>query len=61
MNIEALVAQDADLHPREAVQHLIQAVLETTGGQLKDDATVMCFDWHGSSPRLRTSDGGADR
>ena len=42
VNIEALVAQDAELHPREAVQHLIQAVLKATGGQLKDDATVRC-------------------
>lgn len=60
VNIEKLVARDAKLHPREAVQHLIQAVLRATGGQLKDDATVMCFDWHGGSPSLRTSDSGAD-
>lgn len=60
VNIEALVAQDAERHPREAVQHLIHAVLKATGGQLKDDATVMCFDWHGGSPSLRTSDSGAD-
>jgi serine phosphatase RsbU (regulator of sigma subunit) len=60
VNIEELVARDAKLHPREAVQHLIQAVLKATGGQLKDDATVMCFDWHGGSPSLRTSDSGAD-
>jgi serine phosphatase RsbU (regulator of sigma subunit) len=60
MNLEALVAQYAELHPREAVQQLIQAVLKATGGQLKDDAAVMCFDWHGGSPSLRTSDSGAD-
>ena len=60
VDIEALVAEDAALHPREAVQHLIQAVLKATGGQLKDDATVMCFDWHGGTPSLRTSDAGAD-
>ncbi len=60
VNIEELVARDAKLHPREAVQHLIQAVLKATGGQLKDDATVMCVDWHGGSPSLRTSDSGAD-
>jgi serine phosphatase RsbU (regulator of sigma subunit) len=50
VNIQALVAQDADLHPREAVQHLIQAVLKATGGHLKDDATVMCFDWQEAQP-----------
>jgi serine phosphatase RsbU (regulator of sigma subunit) len=60
VNIEALVAQQAELHPREAVQHLIQAVLKATGGQLRDDAAVMCFDWHGGPPSLRTSDSGAD-
>jgi serine phosphatase RsbU (regulator of sigma subunit) len=60
VNIETLVARDAKLHPREAVQHLIQAVLKATGGQLKDDATVMCLDWHGGSPSLRTSDSGAN-
>jgi serine phosphatase RsbU (regulator of sigma subunit) len=60
VNIEALVAQDAELEPREAVQHLIQAVLKATGGHLKDDAAVMCFDWHGGPPSLRTSDSGAD-
>jgi len=60
VNIEALVAQDAELHPREAVQHLIQTVVKAAGGQLKDDATVMCVDWHGGPPSLRTSRSGAD-
>jgi hypothetical protein len=48
------------MHPREAVQHLIKAVLEGTAGQLRDDATVMCLDWHGGPPRSRTTDAGAD-
>ncbi len=61
IDIEALVAQGAEMHPREAVQHLIRAVLKTTGGQLKDDATVMCLDWHGGARRLRSSESGADR
>jgi serine phosphatase RsbU (regulator of sigma subunit) len=61
LDIEALVAQGAQMHPREAVQHLIRAVLHGAGGRLKDDAAVMCLDWHGGSPRLRTSDSGADR
>lgn len=59
-DIETLVAEGAQLHPREAVQHLIKAVLRGTEGQLKDDATVMCLDWHGGPPRSRTSDSGAD-
>ena len=60
IDIQAIVAQGAEMHPREAVQHLIRAVLKATEGQLKDDATVMCLDWHGGSGRLRTSDSGAD-
>jgi serine phosphatase RsbU (regulator of sigma subunit) len=61
LNIAALVAEGAQMHAREAVQHLIHAVLKRTGGQLKDDAAVMCFDWRGGSPRLRTSHSGANR
>jgi serine phosphatase RsbU (regulator of sigma subunit) len=60
VDIETLIAQGAELHPREAVQRLIQAVLSATGGQLKDDATVMCLDWRGGPPGLRTSDSGAN-
>ena len=48
-----MVASGADMHPREAVQHLIQALLEATGGELNDDATAMCLDWHGGPPGAR--------
>ncbi|MFZ1993367.1 MAG: PP2C family protein-serine/threonine phosphatase, partial [Solirubrobacteraceae bacterium] len=60
VDIQGLVAAGAGMHPREAVQHLIRAVLQASEGHLKDDATVMCLDWHGGSQRLRTSDSGAD-
>jgi serine phosphatase RsbU (regulator of sigma subunit) len=60
LDIEDLVARGAQMHTREAVQHLIRAVIQGTGGQLKDDAAVMCLDWHGGSPRLRKSESGAD-
>jgi serine phosphatase RsbU (regulator of sigma subunit) len=60
LDIEVLIAQGAQLHPREAVQHLIKAVLKGTGGQLNDDATVMCLDWHGGPPRSRISGAGSD-
>jgi serine phosphatase RsbU (regulator of sigma subunit) len=46
-DIEALLRAAADMHAREAVQHLIQAVLDAKRGQLRDDATAMCLDWHG--------------
>ncbi len=60
LDLDALVTQSADMHPREAVQHIIRAVLELTGGQLQDDATIMCLDWHGGPPRSRTSDAGTN-
>ena len=58
--IPQLVTAGAAMHPREAVQQLVQAVLEATDGELNDDATVMCLDWHGGRPRERTTDSGAN-
>jgi hypothetical protein len=49
------------MHPREAVQHLTQAVLQASAGQLRDDATALCLDWHGGPPRDRDSTSGANR
>ena len=48
------------MHPREAVQHRVQALLEATNGELNDDATGMCLDWHGGHPPERTTDSGAN-
>jgi hypothetical protein len=58
--VEALLVEGAGLHPREAVQHLVRAILEAADGELKDDAAAMCLDWHGGPPRERSSDSGAD-
>jgi serine phosphatase RsbU (regulator of sigma subunit) len=60
VNIEALIEAGAEMHPREAVQYLVHAVLEATGGTPEDDATVMCLDWHGGPPRNRLTDSGAN-
>ena len=60
IDLASLVVQSADMHPREAVQHLIRAVREATGGELQDDASVMCVDWLGGPPRPRISNAGAD-
>jgi serine phosphatase RsbU (regulator of sigma subunit) len=60
VDLGALMLQGADLHPREAIQHLVQAILEAAGGELKDDAAAMCVDWHGGPPRERTTSAGAD-
>ena len=59
-NIEARMVAGAEMHPREAVQDLVHAVLEATGGTPRDDATVMCLDWHGGPPRERLTDSGAN-
>ena len=61
VDIRALMVEGARLHPREAVQHVVLALLEATGGELRDDATAMCVDWHGGPPRERATDSGADR
>ena len=61
VDIEAMVAAGAEMHPREAVQHLIQAIFEATGGELNDDATAMCLDWHGGPARDRTTNSGSNR
>ena len=61
LNIAAILTAATDMHPREAVQHLTQAVLEASGGQLRDDATALCLDWHGGPPRDRDATSGANR
>lgn len=59
--LESVVAACARLHPRETVQRLMRAVLDANDGDLEDDATVMCLDWHGGPPRERTTASGANR
>ena len=48
------------LHPREAVRALADRVLEVAGGDLSDDATVLCLDWYGGHGQDRSSRYGAD-
>jgi serine phosphatase RsbU (regulator of sigma subunit) len=57
----SVLAATRHLHPREAVQELTRAVVEACGGELRDDATVLCLDWHGGPPRERDASAGADR
>jgi serine phosphatase RsbU (regulator of sigma subunit) len=60
MNIAEILTASMNMHPREAVQHLTQAVLKESGGQLRDDATALCLDWHGGPPRDRDATSGAN-
>jgi serine/threonine protein phosphatase PrpC len=59
-DIRAVLAASRDEHAREAVQHLIQAAVRTSGGELADDATALCLDWHGGPPRERETSSGAN-
>jgi serine phosphatase RsbU (regulator of sigma subunit) len=61
MNIAAILTAGLNMHPRETVQHLTQAVLQASGGELRDDATALCLDWHGGPPRDRDATSGANR
>ncbi|UAL31955.1 SpoIIE family protein phosphatase [Nocardioides rotundus] len=35
-----------DVPPVEAVRHLTRDVTNHQGGDVRDDATVVCLDWH---------------
>jgi len=59
-DIHGVLAAGRDSHPREAVQQVIQAAMRASGDELGDDATALCLDWHGGSPRQRETDSGAN-
>ena len=61
VDVLSLMTECRHLHAREAVQELTRAVVTACGGELRDDATVLCFDWHGGPPRERDSSSGTDR
>ena len=60
VDVRAMLASTRDEHPREAVQLLIRAAVNASGGKLEDDATALCFDWHGGGPVDRVTLAGAD-
>ena len=60
VDVSAVLAGSREDHPREAVQHLIQAAVRASGGKLGDDATALCLDWHGGPPRERDASAGAN-
>jgi serine phosphatase RsbU (regulator of sigma subunit) len=47
VDLSALLRDTGDLHPREAVRLMADAVLDACQGKLTDDATVLCLDWYG--------------
>lgn len=60
LDLSNLIVRTRTLHPREAARTLIAAVVDANGGHLKDDATVICLDWHGVDQSRRDADTGAD-
>jgi hypothetical protein len=44
--LASLLAEHDELKPTELVRHLTRAVNESCNGQLSDDATAVCLDWH---------------
>jgi serine phosphatase RsbU (regulator of sigma subunit) len=50
VDLPALIRDTHDLHPREAVRLMADAVLDACHGKLADDATVLCLDWYGPRP-----------
>jgi len=60
LDVAQALVDTARLHPREVVHALGDAVLHATGGNLRDDATMVCLDWYGGPPRLRASEYGSD-
>ncbi|WP_328476317.1 serine/threonine-protein phosphatase [Streptomyces sp. NBC_00377] len=48
VDLAAVIHDTRTLHPREAVRSLTAAVLHACHGSLRDDATVLILDWHGT-------------
>ncbi|MER6562415.1 PP2C family protein-serine/threonine phosphatase [Streptomyces sp. NPDC001027] len=55
-----LLRSTAAEHPREVVRTLVAAVTEACDGRVRDDATVLCLDWHGPDSGARRANAGAD-
>lgn len=47
VDVPTVLGRTATSHPREVVRELSDAVIRATGGDLRDDSTVLCLDWHG--------------
>jgi serine phosphatase RsbU (regulator of sigma subunit) len=60
IDVPGLLRASAHLHPRETIQQLTHAVIAAVGGELADDATALCLDWHGGARGDRVTHAGAE-
>jgi serine phosphatase RsbU (regulator of sigma subunit) len=60
VDLESAIQDTRSLHPREAVRAMADLTLEATGHSLRDDATILCLDWHGDHDVARLREHGAD-
>lgn len=60
LDLSELLGTSLDRHPREVVRELAGQVLAATDGNLADDATVLCIDWHGSGERYASNGSDAE-
>ncbi|HUR74766.1 MAG TPA: PP2C family protein-serine/threonine phosphatase [Sporichthya sp.] len=47
VDMQTEILESRHLHPRETTRRLADKVLELTGSELQDDATMLVLDWHG--------------
>ncbi|MEU1489349.1 SpoIIE family protein phosphatase [Streptomyces sp. NPDC005776] len=55
VDLPGLLRDTATEHPREVVRAMVDAVTEACKGDVRDDATVLCLDWHGPCPEGASS------
>ncbi|MCX5521630.1 hypothetical protein OG342_01875 [Streptomyces bobili] len=47
VDLPVLLRRTRHLHARQTVQELTEAVKDVCHGRPRDDASVICLDWHG--------------
>jgi hypothetical protein len=57
LELDKLLLETADAHPRNAVQRISAGLRERVGGTPDDDATMLLLDWHGGTTRRETQEG----
>ncbi|MEH0985560.1 PP2C family protein-serine/threonine phosphatase [Micromonospora sp. CPCC 205556] len=60
LDLPARLPDLTELHPREVVRVLGDAVLDVAGPTLPDDACMLVLDWHGDHGDDRSTTAGAD-